>query len=41
MKSKFSVVYCHHINIIGVCHYIDTNIITNKETNDNVKAIYF
>ena len=41
MKSKFAVVYCHHINITGVCHCIDTNTITNKETKANIKDISF
>ena len=41
MQSKFAVVYCHHINITGVCHCIDTNTITNKETKANIKDISF
>ena len=40
MKCMFTVVYCH-VNITGVCYYIDTNTITNKETKDNVKVISF
>ena len=40
MKSTFAVVYCH-ISITSVCHYIDTNTITNKEIKDNVKVISF
>ena len=40
MKSNFAAVYCH-INITGLCYYIDTNTITNKEIKANIKAISF
>ena len=37
----FTVVYCH-VNIPDVCcRHLDTNPITNKETNYNVKAVSF